>query len=242
MANDSVLSLCSEPLREVEGVVPRGLFRTRVLLHVCAGQSRRTTTRTPPLNKPPRLPRHLRFGGLAGPGAILFFNPTAHSAQVALSPTSYLATDAILPEPTSFEIFDYLDRSLSRLERTFVSAPPDSEFALKQAVVNCFRNILYRACDSRTVFPQLAPDGEGGLVAVWHAGELMIQIYTDAELHSEILYVRGGTIKTLHVSGDVQGQDPKQQESIGELRSWLLELSKHVNKNNPGWQRLFSDS
>lgn len=194
----------------------------------------------------PRRPAHSWYASAVARRTI-FLSHTHHGAYTtASSPilsSFYRRTaDVSSPESTSFEIFDYLDRSFSRLERTFVSAPPDSEFALKQGVVDCVRRILYRACDSRTVFPQLAPDGDGGLVAVWHAGELMVQINTDDELHSEFIFVRGNEIRTLHVNGEGQEHDPNQQESIGELRRWLLELSQHVNKHNPGWRRLFSDA
>ena len=173
----------------------------------------------------------------------IFFGAARRGTQTALSPPSELyfcwtAETSILEAP-SFEIFDYLDRSFTQLEHDFVSVPPENEFVLKQAVVDRLRRILYRACDSRTVFPQLAPDSDGGLVAVWHAGELMIQINTDDELHSEVILIRGPEIKTLHVSGEAQEHDPHWQESIGELRSWLLELGQYVNKHNPRWRRLF---
>jgi len=172
----------------------------------------------------------------------IFFSAARRSTQTALSRPSESfswTAEVSIPKATSFEIFDYLDRSFTQLEHDFVSVSPDSEFVLKQAVVDRFRRILYRACDSRTVFPQLAPDSDGGLVAVWHAGELMIQINTDDELHSEVILIRGPEIKTLHVSGEAQEHDPHWQESIGELRSWLLELGQYVNKHNPRWRRLF---
>ena len=135
------------------------------------------------------------------------------------------------PEPS--DVFTYIRASLRMIAATTIV--DTTEQPITTEVLDEHRKILFFACDPQTVYPRLAPDGDGGITATWHAGDHMIEILTDETAETHAFVKAGSELKVL----DISEQD---RSSLGELRLRLLELSENVRRSNPSWRNLFADA
>lgn len=99
------------------------------------------------------------------------------------------------------------------------------------AILSMFE-ILQKVSDRRTVFPYLSPDGEGGVLAEWHARKQKIEVEIDAE-GSAFYYATDQEGREL-----LEGAVTPQTEH--KLRRLLLDLSARVDQENPLWRELFA--
>lgn len=84
-------------------------------------------------------------------------------------------------------VAQYLNEEFEKLaaRRDNVQMPSDAVFT--GAVLIRLHRALMHVCDANTVYPHVAPDGEGGVVAAWFAGDLMIEIACDSQLRLEFV-------------------------------------------------------
>ncbi|MBO4162034.1 hypothetical protein [Micromonospora antibiotica] len=91
---------------------------------------------------------------------------------------------------------------------------------------------LQKVSDRRTVFPFLSPDGEGGVLAEWHARKQRIEIEVDGDGNG-LFYASDADGREV-LAGEVSPQ------SEHKLRRLLLDLSVRVDLENPTWRALFA--
>jgi hypothetical protein len=129
------------------------------------------------------------------------------------------------------DIWEYISSALSKLERASTREAPEDRPTVVADASSLMRKILYRVCDSSTVYPQISPDGDGGLSALWIAGDHVVGVVVDSDLDAFLIdrSVRG--VRSFPV-------DLGRPDVIGEARRVLAELSMHVSQVNPQWRAL----
>jgi hypothetical protein len=105
------------------------------------------------------------------------------------------------------------------------------EAATTDAII-AMDEILKKVADRRTVFPYLSPDGEGGVLAEWHAKEQKIEIEVDA--------VGEANFYATDQAGKTVLEDGVNPTTEWKLRRLLLDLSARVDRENPTWRDLFA--
>ena len=114
--------------------------------------------------------------------------------------------------------------TLNRLARQL----RDTDAALPTSDARDVLTAILRSCLARdSVFPTVADDGEGGLVADWRADDRRISIVVDSD---------GESLISVHGSA---GQLIYRGDASTQLRRHLRDLTAYVNNSNPGWRSLF---
>ncbi|REK72142.1 hypothetical protein DX116_00360 [Aeromicrobium endophyticum] len=78
-----------------------------------------------------------------------------------------------------------------------------------------------------TIYPTIADDQMGGLVAEWRADMRRITVDVDSD---------GDLLISVH---GAKGQLLYRGESLSELRRHLRDFTAYVSNANPGWRALF---
>ena len=133
-------------------------------------------------------------------------------------------------------VAQYLNEEFEKLaaRRDNVQMPSDTVFT-GAVLIRLYRALMH-VCDENTVYPHVAPDGEGGVVATWFAGDLMIEIACDSQLRLEFVKQDGedGLRRAINL-----GSAASLAASLRDVRNELRKLTELVNTRNPSWRKLF---
>lgn len=128
-------------------------------------------------------------------------------------------------------IWEYIDFWLNRITSYKASSSTEKDFEVETAASARLREILRKVCEESSVFPRIAPDGENGLAATWHATEFSLEICVWDDLSSSIIARGPGAPLHLYSFDD---------EGAGHITTeHLKKLSDHVIRGNPRWRELF---
>jgi hypothetical protein len=130
-----------------------------------------------------------------------------------------------------FIFSQYVSRKLDHLRSLPRGWDGDRAQPVTQSATWGMYCLLTQLGDARTVFPFLAPDGNGGVMAEWRAGEWRLEIEVS---DAGDAYVYARTANGVLVDDDLVGS-----EMVDRVRRLLLELSADVRAHNPAWRRLF---
>jgi len=135
------------------------------------------------------------------------------------------------PSPSPFEAIQYVRNRLGELSRLPNDWDGNGGVGASDRAHRSLLLALQAICDRRTVFPFLAPTGDGGVIAEWRASAERVEIECEAD-------------GTLHVyatteRGSVRIDDVWSDDVRRKTRRALLELSARVSRENPAWRRLF---
>lgn len=133
------------------------------------------------------------------------------------------------PSPVAKYLNEEFEKMAARLSDG--SLPSNADFT--DAVLIRLHRALTQICDADTVFPHVAPDGEGGVVATWFAGGLMIEVACDSQLRLEFVRQDGDDGRRLTINSN-------STQSLRDVRSELRNLTNLVITRNPSWRELFA--
>lgn len=131
-----------------------------------------------------------------------------------------------------FELINYAGSKLSELRSLPDDWDNEGGKAVSADALISMHEVLGRVVERTTVFPFLSPNGEGGVLAEWHAGSQKIEIEVEAD----------GTAYTYATDnqGKVVLDTNVSRETIKALRHILRVLSERVDEENPKWREMFS--
>lgn len=127
--------------------------------------------------------------------------------------------------------FRYVD---TRLRSIALEA---SSVIVEPRTLPILRDFLGKVASDSVLFPHIAPDGDGGVVAEWLAGGDRVQIGVAADI--ELFVFFADNTGNVRINEDF-AQDAVSTELIRDVSRLLSQLTRRVNILNPDWRKLFT--
>lgn len=135
------------------------------------------------------------------------------------------------PDEGERDFFEHSELVLKRLEHPEWSPELEIEPPTNAALVSARRE-LRRIARPSSIFPSIAPDGEGGVDVTWMAGPQRLSINIDSSgVVSAYAVSREGRVL---VDGTMSGR-----RAVLSFAKALWELSERIERINPNWRRSF---
>lgn len=137
------------------------------------------------------------------------------------------STDSLLAEPSAFaqHVNEQVERLAKRDSASFAEGAK-----IKGSVLIRLLRALHRISSPNTVFPNISPDGEGGVSATWFAGRYAVELSCSPTMLLEF--------RRQDESGLVQfNLELENVSSMSSAKEEINRLSDYVHHMNPGWRK-----